>query len=102
MQILCLVPTPTTLKLAVVARFLRLAEQYSECVFHWVVFSAIGVREAEARSAATLFAGSARLKEPLLKAFPDGFMPFVGAEVKAVFEELKQTVSPDLIFTHNS
>ena len=28
-------------------------------------------------------------------------MPFVGAEVKAVFEELKQTVSPDLIFTHN-
>jgi len=28
-------------------------------------------------------------------------MPFAGAEVKAVFEELKQTVSPDLIFTHN-
>ena len=28
-------------------------------------------------------------------------MPFVGAEVKAVFEELKQAVSPDLIFTHN-
>ena len=28
-------------------------------------------------------------------------MPFVGAEVKAVFEDLKQTVSPDLIFTHN-
>jgi LmbE family N-acetylglucosaminyl deacetylase len=28
-------------------------------------------------------------------------MPFVGAEVKAVFEELKQSVSPDLIFTQN-
>jgi LmbE family N-acetylglucosaminyl deacetylase len=28
-------------------------------------------------------------------------MPYVGAEVKAVFEELKQTISPDLIFTHN-
>ena len=28
-------------------------------------------------------------------------MPFVGAEVKAVFEELKQSISPDLIFTHN-
>ena len=28
-------------------------------------------------------------------------MPFVGAEVKAVFEELKQAVSPDLIFSHN-
>ena len=28
-------------------------------------------------------------------------MPFVGAEVKNVFEELKRAVSPDLIFTHN-
>jgi LmbE family N-acetylglucosaminyl deacetylase len=28
-------------------------------------------------------------------------MPFVGAEVKAVFEQLKQAVSPDLIFTHS-
>jgi LmbE family N-acetylglucosaminyl deacetylase len=28
-------------------------------------------------------------------------MPFVGADVKAVFEELKQAFSPDLIFTHN-
>ena len=37
----------------------------------------------------------------MLKTFPDGFMPFVGAEVKAVFEELKTELSPDLIFTHN-
>jgi LmbE family N-acetylglucosaminyl deacetylase len=59
------------------------------------------VREAEAQRAAALFAGPASLKGPLLKAFPDGFMPFVGAEVKAVFEQLKQTISPDLIFTHN-
>lgn len=29
-------------------------------------------------------------------------MPFLGAEVKEVFEELKQTMSPDLIFTHNT
>ena len=28
-------------------------------------------------------------------------MPFVGAEVKEVFEELEAHVSPDLIFTHN-
>ena len=36
-----------------------------------------------------------------MKNFPDGFMPFVGGEVKTVFEELKETISPDLIFTHN-
>ena len=28
-------------------------------------------------------------------------MPFAGAEIKAVFETLKNTVSPDLIFTHS-
>ena len=28
-------------------------------------------------------------------------MPFVGAEIKLVFEELKRAISPDLIFTHN-
>ena len=27
-------------------------------------------------------------------------MPFLGAEVKSVFEELKRSVMPDLIFTH--
>ena len=37
----------------------------------------------------------------LLKSFPDGFMPFAGGEIKAAFEEMKRTVSPDLIFTHN-
>jgi LmbE family N-acetylglucosaminyl deacetylase len=70
-------------------------------LFHWVVFSATGVRAEEAQRSAALFAGTSALKGPFLKTFQDGFMPFVGAEVKAVFEELKLAVSPDLIFTHN-
>src|SRR4029077_987217 len=37
----------------------------------------------------------------VLGSFPDGFMPFVGADIKAVFEDLKQTLSPDLVFTHS-
>jgi hypothetical protein len=48
-----------------------------------------------------LFVDPARLKGHFLNSFPDGFMSFVGADVKSVFEELKQKVSPDLIFTHN-
>ena len=80
---------------------LRFAEQYAGSDFHWVVFSATGVRESEAKRAAELFVSPAHLKGPFLKSFPDGFMPFVGADLKAAFEELKQKVSPDLIFTHN-
>ena len=79
----------------------KLAKEYPDCVFHWVVFSAIGVRAAEAKQAAAQFVEPSRLKALILKTFPDGFMPFVGADIKTAVEELKQVVSPDLIFTHN-
>ena len=79
---------------------LRLAKQYPNCNFHWAVFSAIGVRETEAQRAVKLFAGE-RIKTLLLKTFEDGFMPYVGAEVKAVFEKDLKQINPDVIFTHN-
>ena len=100
LQVLCLGCHSDDIEIGCGGTILRLAEEHPDCVFHWSVFSAIGVRNAEAERAASLFAGS-RLRGPLLKTFPDGFMPFVGGEVKAVFEEMKQAISPDLIFTHN-
>jgi LmbE family N-acetylglucosaminyl deacetylase len=101
LQILCLGSHSDDIEIGCGGTILHLADQYPNCVFHWAVFSAIGAREAEARRAAGMFVNSAALKGPLLKTFPDGFMPFVGAEVKAVFEELKQSVSPGVVFTHN-
>src|ERR1022692_2065725 len=98
LSILCLGAHSDDIEIGCGGTILRLAEQYPNCVFHWVVFSAIGVRGTEARRASELFAGSERIRGPVLKTFPDGFLPFVGAEVKAVFEELKKTVSPDLVF----
>jgi len=100
LHILCLGCHSDDIEIGCGGTILRLAEQYPDCTFHWVVFSALGIRKAEAQRAAELFAGP-RLRGPLLKTFPDGFMPYVGAEVKTVFEELKQAVAPDLIFTHN-
>jgi len=99
-QILCLGCHSDDIEIGCGGTILRLAEQYPGCVFHWVVFSAAGVRVQEAQCAAGLFAGS-RLRGPFLKEFRDGFMPFEGARVKDVFEELKGAISPDLIFTQN-
>jgi LmbE family N-acetylglucosaminyl deacetylase len=101
LQVLCLGSHSDDIEIGCGGTVLRLAEKYPSAVFQWVVFSAIGVREAEARRAVSLFVAPAALRGPLLKTFPDGFMPFVGADVKAVFEQLKQAISPDLIFTHN-
>jgi LmbE family N-acetylglucosaminyl deacetylase len=100
LKILCLGSHSDDIEIGCGGAILRLREQYPSCVFYWVVFSAIGIRKAEAQHGAELFAGTNRREAVVMKNFPDGFMPFVGGEVKTVFEELKETVSPDLIFTH--
>jgi LmbE family N-acetylglucosaminyl deacetylase len=100
LKILCLGAHSDDIEIGCGGAILRFARQYPNCVFHWVVFSALGVRAAEAQRGAALFAGENALQALLLKEFQDGFMPFVGGEVKAVFEQLK-SISPDLIFTHN-
>ena len=100
LQILCLGCHSDDIEIGCGGSILRLAEQYPECDIYWTVFSAIGAREAEARRGAELFAGS-RVKIPLLKTFPDGFMPYSGAEVKTVFEKELKRLRPDVVFTHN-
>ncbi|MBZ5510173.1 MAG: PIG-L family deacetylase [Acidobacteriia bacterium] len=100
LNVLCLGCHSDDIEIGCGGTILRLAEQYPGSTFHWVVLSAVGVREAEAQRAARMFVGSGNLQGPLLKAFRDSFMPFEGAEIKAVFEELKAAVSPDLVLTH--
>ena len=100
LKILCLGAHADDIEIGCGGTILQLASQYANCIFHWVVFSANGIRAKEAEQAASLFAGSTAIRGPQIKNFKDGFMPYMGGEVKAAFEELKQ-VSPDLIFTHN-
>jgi LmbE family N-acetylglucosaminyl deacetylase len=100
LKILCMGAHSDDIEIGCGGTILRLAEEYPACEIHWIVFNAIGTRESEAKRAAELFAGS-RLKSRLLKTFQDGFMPFVGSDVKAVFEQELKQLRPDLIFTHN-
>ncbi len=101
LRILCLGCHSDDIEIGCGGTILRLAAQYPGCVFHWVVFSAIGPRGPEAQNGAARFVGASQLNGPLLKTFPDGFMPYEGAEIKRSFEELKHSVAPDLILTHN-
>jgi LmbE family N-acetylglucosaminyl deacetylase len=99
-NVLCLGAHSDDIEIGCGGTILSLARQFPNLVFHWVVFSATGVRADEARRAASLFVQPVALKGPILKTFQDGFMPFVGGDIKAAFEEL-QSISPDLVFTHN-
>jgi LmbE family N-acetylglucosaminyl deacetylase len=65
----------------------------------WVVLAAPGERAAEARASAQAFLQGAGVSDVRIHEFRDGFLPYVGGEVKDVFEGLKE-VRPDLVFTH--
>src|ERR1700747_2150004 len=86
LTILCLGAHSDDIEIGCGGTILQLSPKYAKCVFYWVVFSAIGVREAEAKEGASRFVATDRLKGPMLKTFPDAFMPFMGPEVKGVFE----------------
>jgi LmbE family N-acetylglucosaminyl deacetylase len=66
----------------------------------WVVLGASGAREREARASAEAFLSGVANVDVVIRSFRDGFFPYVGGEVKEVFEELKARVTPDVIFTH--
>jgi LmbE family N-acetylglucosaminyl deacetylase len=82
------------------ATLLALTRARPEVEVTWVVLGADGVREREARASAELFMEGANTSEVLVHGFRDGFFPYVGGEIKNVFEELKGRLEPDVIFTH--
>jgi LmbE family N-acetylglucosaminyl deacetylase len=101
LKVLCLGAHSDDIEIGCGGTVLRLIEEHPGVKFHWVVFSAIGDRNAEAQRGAESFVGSKRLESAQFREFRDGFMPFAGTDVKNAFEEMKQKISPDLIFTHN-
>ncbi|NJN48719.1 MAG: PIG-L family deacetylase [Alkalinema sp. RL_2_19] len=99
-RILCLGAHSDDIEIGCGGTILQLIEDDPELQFHWVVFGATGARQAEAIASAHSFLREAKHKTVQVEGFKDGFFPYVGAEIKAAFEQLKQTVSPDLILTH--
>ena len=79
---------------------LRLIREYPDVQITWVVFSALGERGLEARNSADDFLQDVHGKNVIVHEFRDGYFPYRGAEIKDIFERLKQETTPDLIFTH--
>ena len=101
LQILCLGAHSDDIEIGCGGTILRLQQEIPNSVFHWVVFSAPGVRADEARQGAKEFVAAPALGGLQVKNFPDGVIPAFNVDVKAIFEELKRSVSPDIIFTHH-
>jgi LmbE family N-acetylglucosaminyl deacetylase len=99
-NILCLGAHCDDIEIGCGGTILRLAEANSKLIFHWVIFSSDQVRAKEAVESAHVFLENVPTKNIIIKDYKDGFFPFCGAEIKEYFEQLKQEVSPDLVFTH--
>jgi LmbE family N-acetylglucosaminyl deacetylase len=82
------------------ATLLALTRAHADLDVTWVVFGAQGVREDEARASGEAFLEAAGRSEVIVHGFRDGFFPYVGGEIKDVFEDLKARLHPDIIFTH--
>ena len=100
-SVLCLGAHSDDIEIGCGGTVLKLTEQFPACQFHWVVFGAGGVRAEEAEASASRYLSQAGSKLVLIKDYRDGFFPYVGADIKDFFEDLKGRVEPDLIFSHH-
>jgi LmbE family N-acetylglucosaminyl deacetylase len=82
------------------ATLLALSRARPELEITWVVLGADGEREREARASAKAFTDAAADSDVVVHGFRDGFFPYIGGEVKDVFEDLKSRLDPDVILTH--
>lgn len=99
-QLLCLGAHADDIEIGCGGTVLQLLSDGWSLDVMWVVFSAAGQREREARMGASFFLGQAWRQRVIVRQFRDGFFPYEGARIKECFEELAQEVNPDLIFTH--
>jgi LmbE family N-acetylglucosaminyl deacetylase len=100
LNVLCLGAHSDDIEIGCGGTLLRLVAENPDVFITWVVFSAIGERALEAKRSAEEFLKSVGHKQIIFKEFKDGYFPPSVAGLKDVFEELKNRISPDIIFTH--
>ena len=99
-NVLCLGAHSDDIEIGCGATIRKLTREHSGLVVWWVVFTADGKRQAEAKTSARAFLRDAGKSHVIVKQFRNGYFPFEGAAIKDFFETLKSRVKPDLVFTH--
>jgi len=101
LRILCLGAHSDDIEIGCGGTVLRVLSEHPGSSVHWVVFSATAEREVEARASAGDFLAAAGESRVTVKGFRESFFPYVGADIKDFFEELKKSKNPDLVLCHH-
>jgi LmbE family N-acetylglucosaminyl deacetylase len=99
-KILCLGAHCDDIEIGCGGTILKLLESNPATVVHWVVFSSDQQRMEEAGRSACAFLKASDAKTVIVKEFRNSFFPYIGAQIKEYFEDIRAEFQPDLIFTH--
>jgi len=99
-KVLCLGAHSDDIEIGCGGTLIRLIKEYKDVSVDWIVFGSNGFRSEEAINSAETLLNQVNDKKIIIKGFRDGFFPYMGAEIKEYFEELKKETNPDIIFTH--
>lgn len=100
LKILCLGAHCDDIEIGAGGTLLKLFNEYEIEQVIWIIFASNEVRKAEAIKSAEMFLSGVSNKKIIVNTFRDGYFPFQGTEIKEYFEEIKNEISPDIIFTH--
>jgi len=100
LRLLCLGAHCDDIEIGCGGTILKLAATGRRLEVHWVVFSSDEKRKQEALRSAEAFLRDVTTKKVTILGLRDGFFPYIGADLKELFEQLKAESSPDLILTH--
>ena len=100
LRLLCLGAHCDDIEIGCGGTILNLTSAGRKIEVHWVVFSSDEWRKQEALKSAEAFLCDIATKKVTIHGLRDGFFPYMGADLKERFEDLKAEISPDLILTH--
>lgn len=100
LRVLCLGAHCDDIEIGCGGTMLTMARDIPNLEVYWVVFSSNPQREQEAQASAQAFLAKVPNKTVVIHRLRDGFFPYLGAEIKERFEQLKGKVTPDVILTH--
>jgi len=88
------------IEIGVGGTLLSLIEANPELEIYWAVFSAPGVRKAEAFESASEYLAPLKFSKIEISSFRESYFPTEWHDIKSHLEKVKAGFEPDLVFTH--
>ncbi len=100
LKILCLGAHSDDIEIGAGGTILKLIDMFPVESVYWVTFCSNEIRKQESLKSAGQFLDGVHEKSIFVERYRDGFLPYIGTEIKEYFEKIKGAYTPNLILTH--